>query len=459
MQINTTRPTTVVRGWAARLAGAIAVSAVALAPHAVAQDMSGKPVLERSAQKMSEVDSLEADVMLEGVGGYAAFMPAGTASIKMARARTEGNNIFDSRVDGEIKSRGDVEEATRVSVHRTNTITTFILYDDEVVQEKAGANAMTPSGSMDNYARLAELGKDVPYKRELEGESIVLEAPQTIGGEQVDVVYVTYGLNDGRQPRGGNLYTHSRWYIAKSDGLPRRVDRISSAGGLSFTLRASYANVRTNTGISPETIAIQAPDGFTMRALTTRENNRPGGPALIEPSKVVHTPQEPPSQPATAGYAMAPEFSMRTVDGTAVTRESVAGQVSVFYFWGTWCVPCRAFGPLISDLAETFEGDPVGVYGAAVRERDADAPREYMDEKGYKHTLLLGSPESGRVGADDAARAFKVRVYPSIALVGAEGELVDFWRPQRGTEPKDLVAEVEQAVRDYLEAHEDKLQG
>lgn len=421
---------------------------------ALAQD-AGRAIIERAAEAAKKMQSFEARATIEGVGGYASFMPQGEATVRMVRAREEGNRLFDERVDGKIKPRGDADEATEITVRRTGDITIYVDHAGKVVQERAGANTMTPDGSLDDYVRLTELAKDEPFKRELAAESWEVEEAQEIGGVPVDVVYVTYATDTSRRarPTAMQSYTHARWYIAKGDSLPRRVDRIAAAGGLSFTLRATYTDVKTDTGLTVDALKIETPKGYTRQDITVREVQRPGGPdRVVEPREVTSRPTTP-AKPAQPQYPAAPDFTLATASGELVTKESLNGEVSVFYFWGTWCVPCRVFSPLVSELAEKFEGEPVGVYGLAVRERSAEAPKAYMAENNYKHTLLLGEPEGRAIGADEAARAFKVRVYPSIALVGKEGELVDFWRPQSGVEPAALVGQVEQAIRDYLAKH------
>ncbi len=433
---------------------ACAVALVVGAMGASAQD-AGKAIIERAAEAAKKMQSFEARATIEGVGGYASFMPQGEATVRMVRAREEGNRLFDERVDGKIKPRADADDVTEVTVRRTGTMTIYVDHGAKVVQERAGANTMTPEGSLDDYVRLAELAKDDPFTRELAAESWEIEESQEIGGVPVDVVYVTYTMDTSRRarPTAAQSYTHARWYIAKSDSLPRRVDRIAAAGGLSFTLRATYTDVKTDSGLTVDSLKIETPEGYTRQDLTVREVQRPGGPdRTVEPREVTSRPATP-AKPAPPQYPAAPEFTLATASGEPVTKESLKGEVSVFYFWGTWCVPCRAFSPLVSGLAEKFEGEPVGVYGLAVRERSADAPKAYMAENSYKHTLLLGEPEGRTIGADEAARAFKVRVYPSFALVGKNGELVGFWRPESGVEPAALVGQIEQTIRDYLAKH------
>src|SRR3990172_5069800 len=45
----------------------------------------------------------------------------------------------------------------------------------------------------------------------------------------------------------------------------------------------------------------------------------------------------------------APDFTLQTVDGEAVTLSDLRGQVVVLNFWATWCPPCRAEMPALQE--------------------------------------------------------------------------------------------------------------
>lgn len=439
---------------------------------ALAQQTTGE-VLQRAIEAARSMQSLEMKAELKGEGGFAGLLPTGDATIKMARARDEGEVLFDSLVTGTIKAKADADEGpVAIRVLRTDEATISVQPEEKLVHELQGRGTRTWDGSLDLYVTPLTMATLSPYEREMAAAKIEYEGEARVSGEVVDVVSIEYEKDGNKATRGGSpldSFGRAKWSFARSDGLPRRVEWIAGGAGLSFSLIVEYSDVKVNPGFDAASLAIETPEGYERRELAATETRtvRPSGrtgrrigpPGRTDRESAAGAVRGAEPEPARTMYDEAPDFVMATADGEVVSKSTLAGQVSVFYFWGTWCVPCRAFSPLVSDLVETFEDEPVGVYGAAVRERNAQAPADYLAEKSYRHTLLLGEPDSGRVGADSAARAFKVRVYPSIVVVGAEGELVGFWRAGGGKSPEEIVGEVSSAVRTYLDENEDKLDG
>ena len=59
-----------------------------------------------------------------------------------------------------------------------------------------------------------------------------------------------------------------------------------------------------------------------------------------------------------ARVAMAPPFSVQTIDGQKITLDDLEGRVVLLDFWATWCVPCQQFLPRLQKLAADLKGEP-----------------------------------------------------------------------------------------------------
>jgi thiol-disulfide isomerase/thioredoxin len=107
----------------------------------------------------------------------------------------------------------------------------------------------------------------------------------------------------------------------------------------------------------------------------------------------------------------APAFSLPTRNGT-VTLDSLRGRVVFVDFWASWCVPCRASFPWMSDLKQRW-GDTLAIVAI-----DLDKSREDAE------AFLAEHPPADIVAFDPAghaATAWKVKAMPTSYVVGRDG--------------------------------------
>lgn len=116
------------------------------------------------------------------------------------------------------------------------------------------------------------------------------------------------------------------------------------------------------------------------------------------------------SAPAPEVGALAPNFTLKDLDGKDVSLSDLRGQVVLINFWATWCGPCRDEMPAIQSrydrggfavLAIDFAEDPLQV-------------RSFLNELGVNLPALL-DPD-GRV-----QELYRVRGYPTSFFIDADG--------------------------------------
>ena len=71
----------------------------------------------------------------------------------------------------------------------------------------------------------------------------------------------------------------------------------------------------------------------------------------------------------------APDINLKTIDGKQFSLKSLRGKYVVLDFWATWCGPCRALGPVVSELAKEYDGKIV--VGKCDVEANDDVTIEY----------------------------------------------------------------------------------
>ncbi|HSS52525.1 MAG TPA: TlpA disulfide reductase family protein [Thermoanaerobaculia bacterium] len=149
--------------------------------------------------------------------------------------------------------------------------------------------------------------------------------------------------------------------------------------------------------------------------------------------------------PAIAAFAdggeAAPPFSLQTLDGKTVTRDSLRGKVVLLDFWATWCAPCLKALPELKDLRQKNAGQPLVIVSVSVDE-DKKTVQDFASRNGMDWLQAWD-------GQMRAVSAFRVDSFPSYVLLDSEGRIT--YR-QKGWSPGRSAAALGAAVSKALES-------
>ena len=120
--------------------------------------------------------------------------------------------------------------------------------------------------------------------------------------------------------------------------------------------------------------------------------------------------------------AQAPDFSLRAIDGPAITSESLRGEVVVLAFGASWLPLTRTQMEGLKKLADQYAARGVAVYWVST---ESDSPKsknfvsdEELRELGrkYKISVLrdLDGPVSRRLGVDQL---------PATVIINKQGQV------------------------------------
>jgi peroxiredoxin len=118
-------------------------------------------------------------------------------------------------------------------------------------------------------------------------------------------------------------------------------------------------------------------------------------------------------RPLTSGPA--PDFTLGSLNGDAVTLSDLEGQVVLLDFWATWCRPCLEGLNHLQKVHERYTDQGVVVLAINVGE-ERDEVAEFVVGHSYTFSVLLDTDG----GVSDA---YGVHIIPHTVVVDREGEM------------------------------------
>ncbi|MFZ4573537.1 MAG: TlpA family protein disulfide reductase [Phycisphaerales bacterium] len=363
-----------------------------------------KPILAACAEAVANMRALSYSFTSSETGGEPnAAKYKGVVSA--ARADAGGWKLYAS---------GDIE---------TDTKTAFeIAYDGASARAIKPADKVVVERSLENVEELTVFfsGQNArhPVAWELLAEKplafdhtkAVHEGEATIDGAPCDKVLVPLEAD----PAAATAQTAVRFFISRSDHLPRRIERIRTVKGdkgETQTVRTvEMTALKTDADAEMHAFSLSTPDGYRVRADTSAKPNR-----LVKRGGNTGREESPERDSGLLAVGSeAPDWALKDGDGNEVKLSGLRGKVVVMDFWATWCPPCVAAMPHVQALHEKYADKGVKVYGANTFER-SDA-KKYMTDKKYTYGLLLK--------ADKVATQYKVTGIPTFYVIDKTGKIV-----------------------------------
>lgn len=110
-----------------------------------------------------------------------------------------------------------------------------------------------------------------------------------------------------------------------------------------------------------------------------------------------------------------PTTEFTRADGTMGTLADFQGRYVVLNFWATWCAPCRAEMPTLSNLQREMQSENFEVVTIATGRNAPTAMAKFFDEIGVDNLPLHTDPKSA------LARAMGVFGLPITVILDPEG--------------------------------------
>ncbi|HEY2980277.1 MAG TPA: TlpA disulfide reductase family protein [Anaerolineales bacterium] len=113
----------------------------------------------------------------------------------------------------------------------------------------------------------------------------------------------------------------------------------------------------------------------------------------------------------------APDFTLMTPQGDAITLADLRGQAVLINLWATWCPPCRQEMPTIQRVYDEYRDRGFTVLGVNVTAQDDPlAIVPFVDNYNLSFPILLD--ETGAVSA-----AYGLRSLPTSYFIAPDGTI------------------------------------
>jgi len=112
---------------------------------------------------------------------------------------------------------------------------------------------------------------------------------------------------------------------------------------------------------------------------------------------------------------IAPDFTLKTLDGRKVTLSELRGKVVLLNFWASWCPPCRGEMPLFEKIYERYKNRGFEILAVST-DSSADPVKKFVKEFGITFPVLL---DDGKVSG-----LYSIQGLPTSFLIDREGRIV-----------------------------------
>lgn len=407
-------------------------------------EQTAQEVLQAAAQKLDESGTLSGSMSIHGEGAemFRSMLPKGEGTVVLRRVDVEGVFHWEGRVSGK-STTGNPQEKDAIDIDFVQFKETqrWIDHAQKKVFDMVPARAMgarSPAYSGSKMLLPTELMEPQPFKNEFEAEELALLPAEEVGGVQCDVIEVSYPKPEGGSRSNTGKPQQIKLFIGQEDHLLHRVERVNGADSFRMVVVLEFSDWKTGVPLSDKDFELEVPEGYELMEAkpvvsTVRPTNARPAPGVIKPAEREEHATELGEQ-----FEPAPDFSFVLASGEQVTLESLRGTTAVLYFWGTWCLECRDFNPLVSKLAAEVKEQPVRVFGLAVRERNPASAKDLVTLRDYQFEV---APE-----AAETAGTFRVVYYPTFVVIDPAGGLVGTEAVRRGSTLDGTMARVRELI-------------
>lgn len=124
-----------------------------------------------------------------------------------------------------------------------------------------------------------------------------------------------------------------------------------------------------------------------------------------------------PGIPAPQAGFQAPDFTLNTLDGAAITLSELHGQAVLVNVWASWCVPCRTEMPAMQAIYDEYASQGFTILAINATSQDSAAnAADFINEYGFSFPILMDVD-------GEVSRLYQVSALPSSFFIRPNGQI------------------------------------
>lgn len=112
--------------------------------------------------------------------------------------------------------------------------------------------------------------------------------------------------------------------------------------------------------------------------------------------------------------AIAPDFTLVTLDGKNVTLSDYRGKVVFLNFWATWCKPCTSEMPAMENLHKAMKNQDFAMLAVSIDMKSTYQVKSFVNRGGYSFPVMHDVSK-------DVAKSYFIDGIPTTFIIDKKG--------------------------------------
>jgi thiol-disulfide isomerase/thioredoxin len=224
-----------------------------------------------------------------------------------------------------------------------------------------------------------------------------------LGNVKEAITYQAQAVGDGKSAEVNDRYIEFLVADKQYKLAAEKANDFLSEGNGSAKMKADYKTAYTNLNAGAK--------GFDTVMAAIDQTNHDRELAVLKESMLDE---------------VAPQFTLKNLDGEAITLADLKGKTVILDFWATWCGPCKASFPGMQEVVEKYkDNDNVVLLFVDTFEdgknREKDVAKFIKDNKYDFHVLIDGKVKDSN--DYEVAKKYGITGIPTKIIIGPSGKI------------------------------------